>query len=61
METSETQRIDSKLIPLIDRAIVEVKDQFEIPKFKSRREVIDEAVKRFLLENGVCPAPEVPA
>jgi hypothetical protein len=61
METSETQRIDSKLIPLIDRAMKEIKDQFGTVKYRSRREVMDDAIKRFLLENGVCPTEEVPA
>ena len=41
-------RISGKLVPAVDKAIQEHKDEFDMPRFGSRRELIDEAVKQFL-------------
>ena len=41
-------RISGKLFATIDKAIQEHKDEFDMPRFSGRRELIDEAVKQFL-------------
>ena len=47
-------RISGNLLPAIDKAIQEDRDEFDIPRFSGRRELLDEAVKQFLrsLEKG---------
>jgi len=45
-------RISDELIPLIDKVIDTSIDEFGIKKFKSRKDLIDEAVKEFLKLNA---------
>lgn len=49
-------RISEELLPLIDDLIKMVpKDEFGIPKYKTRIEVINDAVKELLKKYGVKP------
>ena len=46
--TQRTVRIDEKLIPIIDEAVGALKDEFDMPLFRSRAAFVERAVKEFL-------------
>ncbi len=54
-----TVRISENLLQWIDAAIEQVKDEFGERKYRSRRDLIDDAVKRLLKELGVKIPEEV--
>ena len=41
-------KISPELLPAIDKAVEETKDEFNVKRFKSRRELVDEAVRQYL-------------
>jgi hypothetical protein len=43
-------RIATELLSPIDNAVKTAKDEFGVKRFKSRKDVVDEAVRRFLRE-----------
>ena len=49
-------RISEELLPLIDNLIENTpKDDFGIPKYKTRVDVVDDAIKELLKKYGVKP------
>jgi len=54
-----TVRISENLLQWIDAAIEQVKDEFGERVYRSRRDLIDDAVKRLLKELGVKIPEEV--
>jgi len=48
--TQKTVRIDGNLLPKIDEAVEELKDEFGSPKFRSRSDLVETAVRKFLRE-----------
>jgi len=52
MTTYELVRISPQFIPAIDELIENAKDEYGGKKFRSRRAVIDEAIKSFLEKTG---------
>lgn len=48
--THKTVRIDERLIPKIDEAVKDLKDEFGIPEFRSRANLVETAVRKFLKE-----------
>jgi len=51
-------RISEELIPWIDAAVEQAKDELGTPKFKSQREVVDTAIKDLVRKLGVKPKEE---
>ena len=41
-------KISPELFPAIDKVVEETKDEYGVRRFKSRRELVDEAVRQFL-------------
>jgi hypothetical protein len=52
---SRVVRIDGALLPWIDAAVNEARDEFDSKKYGSRKDVVDDAVKRLVGELGVKP------
>jgi len=48
-------RISEELLPHIDKAVEESRDAFGVRRYLSRRQFVDEAVKRLLQIRGVTP------
>jgi hypothetical protein len=48
-----TTKIDENLIPLINKAIPKVKDQFGLQKYKNKKDFVDAAVKELLLRESI--------
>jgi len=48
-------RISEELLPHIDKAVEECRDSYGVRRYHSRRQFVDEAVKRLLRESGVTP------
>ena len=46
--TQRTVRIDEKLIPIIDKAVTMLRDEYDMPLFRSRAAFVERAVKEFL-------------
>jgi len=47
-EKYDVVRIRAELIPLIDKIVDENKDRFGIQKYRSRQEVVSQALREFL-------------
>jgi len=43
-----TVRIRSEILPFLDQLVMDAKDEFGIPLFSSRQEVVTEAVRELL-------------
>ena len=53
--------MDKKLHDILDEIIEErkIKDDFGMDKFSSKKDLVDEAVKSFLINEGCWPPQEV--
>jgi hypothetical protein len=49
---STTVRVETQLLPYIDGLVDEAKDEFGVSLYNSRKDVIEDAVKRFLKRHG---------
>ena len=54
-DMSSTVRIETVLLPLVDKAIETVTDDFGAPRYDNRKDFVDDAVKRQLREFGIKP------
>jgi len=50
---SAVVRIAEELLPYLDAAIEQIRDEFGVQRFKSRVDVVNEAVKEFLKKHSV--------
>ena len=48
--TQKTVRIDERLVPKIDEAVNDLKDEYGIPEYRSRADLVETAVRKFLKE-----------
>jgi len=47
---SAVVRVAEELLPWMDKAVDSIKDEYGVPKFKTRKDLVDSAVKAFLDE-----------
>ena len=57
---SAVVRISEGLLTWIDAAIDQAQDTFGVKRYLSRRDVVDDAVKKLLVELGVKPKESPP-
>lgn len=55
---SSVVRISEGLLPWIDAAVEQAQDGFGVKRYLSRRDVVDDAVKKLLVELGVKPVSQ---
>jgi hypothetical protein len=50
MSEQAVVKIAPELLPLLDQVAEKSKDEFGVRRYRSRKDVVDEAVRRFLRE-----------